>query len=375
MTGDVCGNLLMFIFSMSCTLKVWIDFLTPKQLRFTQYLSSYLEQEGYEVFHTTRHYAEVEKLLSNIRLPTEFVGSHGGASLDEKLEHSTQRILRLGSLANEKRPDIALSFGSPECARVAFGLGIPHICICDSPHADKVARLTIPLSAALATPWIIPKASWVRFGISIAQIVSYKALDPVVWIKGGLPVPSSFDPEAFLTKRGTITVRLEESKAAYLLSLGRPTYLELLQRLLDEFPDRDLVVIPRYEDQYEEIVRSFGNNVITSNDAVDGLAVLRTSNVFIGMGGTMTAEASLLGIPTISAYRGEPTYVEKFLIRKRLLERPANLNELLNSVHRNLSNRSLDEKRRMRAKRLMTMMEDPLPRISGIIHRFARRSR
>jgi hypothetical protein len=372
MTGNVCGNLLMFIFSISCALKVWIDFLTPKQLRFTQYLSSYLEQEGYEVFHTTRHYAEVEKLCSNIRLPTEFVGSYGGALLNEKLEHSADRILRLGSLVNEKRPDIALSFGSPECARVAFGFGIPHICICDSPHADKVARLTIPLSAALATPWIIPKASWIRFGISTAQIIRYKTLDPAVWIKGNLPFPSNFDPETSLTKRRTITVRLEESKAAYLLSLGRSTYLELLQRLLDEFPDWNIVVMPRYEDQYEEIIRSFGNNVITPKDSVDGLAVLRSSNVFIGMGGTMTTEASLLGIPTISAYRGEPTYVEKFLIRKRLLERPVNLNELLNIVHRNLSNESQNEKRRMRAKRLMTSMEDPLPRISGIIHRFAR---
>nr|AIF21719.1 hypothetical protein [uncultured marine thaumarchaeote SAT1000_06_A02] len=36
-------------------------------------------------------------------------------------------------------------------------MGIKHICFSDSPHAENVMRLVVPLVQKLLIPWIIPK--------------------------------------------------------------------------------------------------------------------------------------------------------------------------------------------------------------------------
>ena len=42
---------------------------------------------------------------------------------------------------------------------------------------------------------------------------------------------------------------------------------------------------------------------------------LMNTDVFIGSGGTMTAESALMGIPTIS-YNAVPNIIENFLVKK-----------------------------------------------------------
>ena len=113
-------------------MKVAIDILTPKQCMLFSRLSARLEEEGVEVLRTTRRYREVNQLLRLKGLDAIVVGRHGGGTLEGKLRASTQRILRLTSIIMEWRPDVMVSFSSPEAARVAFGLKIPHVCVNDS---------------------------------------------------------------------------------------------------------------------------------------------------------------------------------------------------------------------------------------------------
>ena len=61
---------------------------------------------------------------------------------------------------------------------------------------------------------------------------------------------------------------------------------------------------------------------------VDNNEILSIADVFIGSGGTMTAEAALRGIPTIS-YNAVPNFVESYLIRKELLRTETNLNKIV----------------------------------------------
>ena len=71
----------------------------------------------------------------------------------------------------------------PEAARISFGLGIKHIMFCDSPHANAVMRLTLPLIQKILIPHIIPKKEFSKYGISEKNIVQYKAIDAVVTIE------------------------------------------------------------------------------------------------------------------------------------------------------------------------------------------------
>ena len=137
------------------SLKVWIDVLTPKHALFFEPLYRDLVQDGYELLLTTRTYREAVEALRLKKLKFRVVGEHGGGSRYGKLLASGRRVVELARLIESWRPDTAVSFSSPEAARVAFGLGVPHVAVNDSPHSWLVARLSIPLSRYVCSPWII----------------------------------------------------------------------------------------------------------------------------------------------------------------------------------------------------------------------------
>ena len=101
---------------------------------------------------------------------------------------------------------------------MSFGLGIKHYCFNDSPHATAVSKLTVPLADLLFCPWVIPYSAWNRFGIPKTNIVRYKGLDPVAWLKRSASQPCS-KPVDMIYENGNkknILVRMEESKASLL---------------------------------------------------------------------------------------------------------------------------------------------------------------
>jgi len=196
---------------------VWLDLLTPKQVNFLGVLSSRLEARGHSVFRTTRRYKEVNELLRQKNLNAVSVGKHGGRSLEGKLTASAQRISQLSKMINRLKPDLSVAFASPEAARVAFGLAIPHYTINDSPHATAVARLTIPLAAKLFSPSLISKRVWQKLGASREMIIQYNALDPMGWLRTFIPNPAILSELNLDVSEPVVVLRLEEAFAAYLL--------------------------------------------------------------------------------------------------------------------------------------------------------------
>ena len=115
-------------------MKIWIDVLTPKQLLFSESIIERLKK-NHNVLCTSRSYDEVSKLAKIRKIDLIYVGKHGGGKKYDKLEASINRIRKLSLLIDKFSPELAISFCSPEAARVSFGMGIKHIAFCDSPHA------------------------------------------------------------------------------------------------------------------------------------------------------------------------------------------------------------------------------------------------
>ncbi len=358
-------------------LRVFIDILTPKQCMLFSKLSERLEGSGHSVLKTTRQYREVVQLLRLKGVDAKIVGRHGGGTLLGKLEASADRTLHMASLVEGWSPDVAVSFSSPEAARVAFGLGIPHVCVNDSPHAEAVARLTVPLSERLLTPKVIPKRVWTKFGVSEDKIVQYNALDPWAWLK-------DFKPDRDILKRlgldeskPIITLRAEEALASYLLgkTAERPSILPIIQSLLKSSLDLQVVAIPRHGEQEKILKRTLGREVIVCESVLDGPSLLSYTSIFVGAGGTMTAEAALLGVPTLSCYPGEPFLIEKYLINKGLVVRETRPEEAVKHVLRTLENlEKAKAEQRGKARRLTENFEDPTEVIAGVIMDTARPS-
>ena len=345
--------------------------MTPKQILFFIPLIQDLKEKGHEVLNTSRKYLEVELLASLKGLDLTFVGRHGGESLIEKLKASSERSLHLSDYVKKLGIDYAISFSSPECARVAFGMGVKHFCISDSPHSEKVCRLTIPLSDILLTPSIIPSSAWSEYGINKDRIVMYNALDPAVWLKRRSNESANKEDYGLTVSKKTISIRLEESQASYLLHSDKSYSKKLLDSLIANFPDCEIFVLGRYSPQIEAIRKSYGSKVNIATHAVDGAGLLSVSDVFIGMGGTMTAEASLLGVPSISAFQGAQLYTEQFLIKEGLLVRLKSINQIINMVGELLQNKNHKKNLQEHAKKVLENMEDPVSAVIKTLEKSA----
>ncbi len=341
-------------------MKVWMDILTPKQLLFFNPVMEALRARGYQVLATSRHYREVEELARMKGIRLDFIGARGGKDLHEQLKASLDRMSALLPIVSDFRPDVSVSVASADCARISFGMRFKHIAVSDSPHSVVAGKLSLPYSHHLLTPWIIPYIAWYRFGLQRSEITKYRALDPAAWLKRE---PNLGAPDAkSRSGKPTILVRLEESYAPYMLGTDESWAVKVLQRLADQFKDCNLVALCRYQDQLEMVQRRFGSTMYVPENVVDGASMIRKSDVFIGMGGTMTTEAALIGVPTISAYQGTGLYTERYLLSVGLLLKTHNLDALTRLVRKSLAEKYYNHCQR-KAKSVLDSMEDPVERI------------
>ncbi|MBI3858660.1 MAG: DUF354 domain-containing protein [Thaumarchaeota archaeon] len=343
-------------------MKVWFDVLTPKQVLFFKPIVDSLEGSGAEVLVTSRRYREVEGMAEIAGLDMRYVGERGEKGRMEQFLAATRRQADLIPVVAEFAPEVAVSIASAVCARVAFGMGVRHVAVNDSPHSETAGRLSIPLSHRLLCPWVIPYSAWSRFGIAKEQVSRYRALDPAVWLKrkpvnGPIPkLPSG---------RKTVVVRIEESDAPYLAGTDSSWADAVLGGLAEGLPGCNLVVLTRYVHQLEEVKRRHGSKFIVPDRVVDGRRLLEASDLFVGMGGTMTAEAALTGVPAISAFQGSYV-IEDYLVSAGLAVKAKGVKALLNDAKRLLSD-SFKAGFAKKAARALDRMEDPVPRISSAI--------
>jgi uncharacterized protein len=343
--------------------RFWIDTLTPKQLLFFDPVAKALRAKGHQVLATSRHYREVEQMASMLGIDLTFVGARGGKDPYDQLKASIRRIGSLLPLVAEFKPDASISSASSDCARISFGLRVRHIAVNDSPHSTVAGKLTLPLSSHLLTPWIIPYSAWSTFGLRRDDVTRYRALDPAAWLKRQR---DNRDSQPKGNGEPTILVRLEESYAPYMIGTDDSWPGMVLERLASEFKGYNLIALCRYQEQLEGVKRRFGHAFKVPERAVDGLSLIKGSDVFVGMGGTMTTESALLGVPTISAYQGSSLYTEKYLLSKKLLLKTHSLETLGRLVRKSLSS---DYRARYAktAKAVLDSMEDPVEVITGYL--------
>ena len=340
-------------------MKIWIDILTPKQLLFSEPIVEKLGKK-HDLLCTSRDYEEVSKLAKIRDFNLIFVGKHGGGDKKTKLKASIDRMEKLSTKIRTFSPDIVISFCSPEAARIAFGLGIKHVAFCDSPHAEAVMRLTLPLIQKLLIPFTIPKKEFSKYGIDEKNIIQYKAIDAFVTIQ------RKIDQKAKLpfknNNRKNILIRVEEEEASYTSKSSK--IIPIIKKIEREYENDNIVVLGRYTKQIENLQKIIGKKVKIVKMTYDGKHLLKNTDIFIGSGGTMTAESALMGIPTIS-YNAVPNIIENFLVKKYLIRRETSPNKISNYIKKIFE--STNNQNQERAERIRKQMENPIEKLIMII--------
>ena len=307
-------------------------------------------KKNHSVLCTSRKYSQVTELAKIRKQKLVIIGKHGGAKKYDKLNASLSRSKLLVKKITKFSPDITLSFCSPEAARISYGLGIKHICFSDSPHAENVMRLVVPLVQKLLIPWIIPKKKFTKFGIDQNNIIQYKAIDAATISKRKIK-----NIKKTVGKK-IILIRLEEGESSY--SLKKRPIIPIIKEILKEFSGQEIVIMTRYISQKKYLQQIFQKKIKILSTVVDSKLLLYNADIFIGSGGTMTAESALLGIPTIS-YDAVPNIIEDYLVRKKLVMREINPKKMVSVMKKVF--KSSNSRRKNRAKKMMSSMEDPYP--------------
>lgn len=340
-------------------MKIWIDILTPKQLLFSEPIIEKLGKK-HHLLCTSRDYEEVSKLAKIRDFDLIFVGKHGGGDKKTKLKASIDRMEKLSRKIKIFSPDIVISFCSPEAARIAFGLGIKHIAFCDSPHAETVMRLTLPLIQKLLIPFTIPKKEFSKYGIDEKNIIQYKAIDAFVTIQRKINEKSKLPFKN--NNKKNILIRVEEEEASYTSKSSK--IIPIIKKIEKEYENENIVVLGRYTKQIENLQKIIGKKVKIVKMTYDGKHLLKNTDIFIGSGGTMTAESALMGIPTIS-YNAVPNIIENFLVKKYLIKRETNPNKISNHIKKIFE--STNSESQKRAEEIRKHMENPIEKLIKII--------
>ena len=278
-------------------MKVWYDACTGKHIRYGVAIANKLRNRGHEVILTTRKHADTIGLMRVLNEKFEVLGEYSAGNLLEKLRASVERQKLLFEFFMKKMPNVAISHGSVEQCRVAFGASIPIILTHDSPHAVAVNRLTLPLCSFLVVPKAIPKRYIKMYGVK--KIYRFNGVDEVAWIKDFKPLVK------YDFKRPLIVVRQMESKAVYAGKM--PDISEILAKKLTALGN--VIFLPRYD-------RMPRNNLIVPRNFIDSASLVSQADLVVGFGGTISREAALLGTPSIVVNVFGRLYVNEFL-RKR----------------------------------------------------------
>jgi len=324
-------------------MKVWYDACTGKHVRYGVAVTRKLRTLRHEVVLTTRKHPDTLPLAEFLNEKFIVVGKYNPKSLLTRLEEGARRQLKFCKLFEEDAPRVAISHGSVDQCRVAFGLGIPVISTIDAPHADAVNRLTLPLSNYVVASKAIPKEVLQTYATE-DKIAGFDGVDEIAWIKG-------FRPKmCYDFGKPLIVVRQLEEKAVY---TKETIDLAILARKLTRLGK--VVFLSRYK-------RKSMKNLIVPKGFIDSASLVAQADLFIGVGGTITREAALQGTPAIIVDVFRNQYVNEFLAEKgfpifRVVPSKAmkTAEELLGKKHD--------------VKHLLDKLENPVDVIANIVER------
>jgi predicted glycosyltransferase len=330
-------------------LRIWIDLAnSPHPLLFAP-VARMLEAKGHEVLVTVRDNAQTAE-LARARWPAStLVGRESPANPAAKAATLARRVSALARWSRARHPDVAVSHNSYAQIVAARMLGVPVVTAADFEH-QPANHLAFRLATRILMPEALRTTNVGEQGASPAKSVFYPGLKEELYIGDFEPDPeilSKLDIERSGDELVVVT-RTPPTRAVY-HRFPNPLFIETLL-FLDHEPNVRLIVLARHSEQREAVAALGLRHGFVPAGAVDSRSLMYAADLVIGAGGTMTREAALLGIPTLSIFGGPQPAVDRSLEEQGLLRVLRNAADVGEPARRGTEPRTLSELRRRGAK-------------------------
>lgn len=339
-------------------MKVWIDLSnSPHPLLFAP-VARRLEERGHTVVVTARDNAQTVELARQRWDDLTVIGGEGPRGRAAKATAIARRVAELRLWARRHHPDVAVShnsYGQILAGRLA---GIPVVTAMDFEH-QPANHIAFRLADAILVPEVMPRDAIERYGVKSGKVRAYPGLKEELYL-------GDFEPDGQVLRRVhiergdetvVVVVRTPPSRALY-HRFENPLFPGVLETLGRQ-PCVRAVALARHPEQRAAIGALGFENVILPQSAVDSRSLTYEADLVIGAGGTMTREAALMGVPTLSAFAGQQPAVDRALETAGRLRRLESLDQVESVKHRPQAPEPI-ERLRDRSKRILDTFVDAI---------------
>jgi hypothetical protein len=246
--------------------------------------------------------------------------------------------------ARSQRPDLALSHNSYAQIVAARLARLPVVTAMDFEH-QPANHLAFRLADSILVPEVMPRDAIRAQGAKDSKVYRYPGLKEELYLGDFEPDLGVLHPLGIERNADTtiVVVRTPPSRALY-HRLENPLFIDVL-KMLGRQPHARVVVLARHPEQVRAINDLGLPNVLVPEAAIDSRSLMYAADLVIGAGGTMTREAALMGVPTLTVFAGAPPAVDKALEQEGRLRRLANPEQVASVQRRASEPRSLERLR------------------------------
>jgi predicted glycosyltransferase len=319
--------------------KVWIDLANSPHPLLFEPVARLLGERGDEVVVTARDNAQTVELARAVWPGVEIVGGPSPASRAGKAAALARRVGSLRRFAARERPDVALSHNSYAQVVAARTLGIPAVTAMDYEH-QPANHVAFRLASLILLPEALRGSEVASQGASTEKTRYYDGLKEELYLGEFTPDPTVLERVQVKRADGIALVVARTAPSGAMYHRFENTLFADVLELLEAEDGVCCVVLPRHPDERMHLAAIGSGGLIVPETAVDSRSLLAAADLVIGAGGTMTREAALLGVPTVTVFRGRSSAVDRWLEAQGLLRRLERAEDVLPVVRH--SGRKLD---------------------------------
>jgi hypothetical protein len=299
-------------------MRVWIDITNSPHVLFFEPIIRDLRAAGHTVDVTTRDYGQTVALLDQKGIDYTLIGQHQGRSTVKKAFGFASRSSRLISWARPRKFDVAFGHNSNDIALAARFLGIPQLLMFDYEYASLTHGINCRLVNSVMVPEFIPKESVTQHGIPIDKVRHVPGLKEHIYISRRADNAHDLRDELGIGPDEVFVVVRPPATMSSYHRFENELFPQLMQHLADQ-PNVRVLVVPRTNEQAEEMRGLLPKELTIADKVYDGVELISNADLVVSAGGTMNREAAVLGTPAYTIFAGRLGAVDQELIRRGLL--------------------------------------------------------
>ena len=308
-------------------MRIWVDLSnSPHPLLFAP-IARRLGDSGHTILVTARDNAQTVELARERWPALDVIGGPSPKGRVAKVAAMVRRVDELCRWARAMQPDIALSHNSYGQIVAARAVGIPAVTAMDYEH-QPANHLAFRLARTVLLPAALAGSEVRRQGATARKTRFYSGLKEEIYL-------TDFEPDPELPSRlgidldagQTLVVARPEPARAIYHSFENPLFHDCLKAILRD-PSTRVVVLPRHPEQRRALEELRLERCFVPDRAVETRSLLSRADLMIGAGGTMTREAALMGVPTLSLFAGRRPAVDEWLESRGMMRMLRSVDEL-----------------------------------------------